>query len=173
VGILTDLIVAPLADAEAVAAANFAERRWPHVDVNGIGPEDLASMHCVLDGRAPLDPVTPPQWQANPFTKHQMPVTYLSQYLQAFEPAAEAHDGEIIVLRVPSVLVAKLAALDEAAAADLASKWSREKSSGTFGDGRPVPPFTMGAATSYLERILVMARAAVRDDHALLVWLSP
>jgi hypothetical protein len=74
VGVLTDLVVAPLADAAAVAKTALKERTWPWADAKGLGVDDLATMHCLLDGRDPDEPVAPPEWHYNPFTKQRMVV---------------------------------------------------------------------------------------------------
>ena len=74
-GVLTDLVVAPLADADSVATTETNERPWPWVDVKGLGFEDLVTIHCLIDRQNPNEPVTPPEWQTNPFTKEEMAVT--------------------------------------------------------------------------------------------------
>jgi hypothetical protein len=58
--VLTDLAVAPLGDAGAIAATSVTERRWPREDVKGLGREEPAAMHCLIDWRTSLDPVAPP-----------------------------------------------------------------------------------------------------------------
>jgi len=82
--VLTDLIVAPLADATAVAETGAKDRVWPWVDVKGFDISDLAAIQCLMEGLDPSEPVTPPEWRNNPFMKTKMAVTVLVRMMDAF-----------------------------------------------------------------------------------------
>lgn len=170
-GVLTDLIVAPLAEADAVASTGIKERPWPWADVKGLGIEDLATIHCLIDGQDPNEPVTPPESRTNPFTKEKMVVTIFSRYASGFKVVAG--EEEIGVFRTPPALVNVLAGLDAVRAAELAHRWSVAKSAERYGDGRPVPVFPEAVASAYLEHIVKMARAATEGNSELFVWMCP
>jgi hypothetical protein len=168
VGVLTDLIVAPLADAELVASTGIKERPWPWVLVRHLGIEDLAAIHCMIDGQDPDEPLTPPEWLTNPFTKEKMVATILSRYLEGFQDVAG--DGEVLVFRTPPALVNLLAGLDAGKAAELAHRWSAYRSAQRYGDGTPVE-FPEEEASAYLEHVVKMAKAATNDNSELFVWM--
>jgi hypothetical protein len=170
-GVLVHLLVAPLAEATAVASKRIKERIWTWVDVKGLGVEDLPMIHCLLDGRDPSESVKPAEWSELPFTKEKAVVTMLSTYMSAFELVAE--DEEVAVLRVPPILTNVLAGLNEAKAAELTRKWSVAKSAERYGDGSPVPPFQEEMATGYIEHLTRMAKTAVQRNEELLVWACP
>jgi hypothetical protein len=170
-GVLTDLIVAPLADTAPIASTASKERPWPWKDVKGIGVDDLATILCLLDGHDPHAPVTPSEWVKNPFTKKKVAVTAVGRRMREFEAVAE--DGEVVVFRVPRALVEGLAALQVTGVADLARRWSVDKSSERYGDGRRVQPFPEETAAAYLAEIVAMARKAVDERQELFVWMSP
>jgi hypothetical protein len=170
-GVLTDLVVAPLAEAAAVASTGINQRAWTSVDVKGLGIDDLATIHCLIDGCDPNEPVSPAEWQVNPFTKEKMVVTTFSRYLDGFDLVAE--QGDIVVLRAPPPLVNTLAGLDSTKAAELALRWSATKSSERYGDGRPVPAFREDVASAYLEHVMKMAKAASESHKELFVWMCP
>jgi hypothetical protein len=170
-GVLTDLVVAPLSDVPSVASTPPNERRWPWVDVKGLPLGSLSRIHCLLDGVDPSDPVAPPEWIVNPFTKGQVAVTMGGRHQKAFEVVAG--DGDAIVSRVPSELVHKLARLDSSGTARLRHRWWVHESSGRDGDGQAVTPFPEDLAAAYLEEAIAMAKTAVARDEELLVWECP
>jgi hypothetical protein len=170
-GVLTDLVVAPATAAAAVAETGSNERSWPWADVRRFDIVDLAMTHCLIDGRDPNVPVTPPEWVVNPFTKKRMAVTTHNKYAQAMELVAE--HGEVVVFRVPAVLVATLARFDSTAAAHLAREWSVAKSSERYGDGTLVTPFGEDVAAAYLGDVVAMARVAAERSDELFVWMCP
>jgi hypothetical protein len=158
-GVLTDLVVAPLTDAARVAIVPSNERPWPWKDAKGLGVEDLALMQCALDGRDPAELVVPPEWKVNPFTKERVAVTTVGRYLAAFEHVAA--EDEVLVLRVPAPLVERLARCDARETADLVRRWTESK---------PIRP---EAALEYMALIVGMAAEATARRHELFVWLSP
>jgi hypothetical protein len=170
-GVLMDLVVAPLSEASAVAERSSRDRPWPWRDVKGIGLDDLATLHCFLDACDPNAPVDPPQWLENPFTKKKVEVTMFGRYVERFTVVAE--EGEGVLFAAPAELVTALAGLDAARADDLARRWSDAKSSERLGDGSALQAFPVSTAVAYLNDVIAMAREASRRKEALLVWICP
>jgi hypothetical protein len=169
-GVLTDLIVAPLSDAAAVATTGSKERPWPWVDVKGLGVEELATIHCLIDGVDPKEPVSPPEWRTNPFTKEKRAVTMFSRYVGGFDMVAG--DEEVCAMRLPPVLVARLARLDSATATDLARGWrSMRPAAERHGDGTPAQ--VLAEYRSCLECVAAMAKEATGRNQELLLWMCP
>jgi hypothetical protein len=163
-GVLTDLVVAPMSDAAAVGRTPSDKRPWPSIDVKGLGPDDLALLHCLVDGRDPDALVTPPEWVVNPFTKKRVAVTILGSYMRAFEHAPG--DGEIVVVRLPGVFVSALAKLTPGAVRDLAQRWhdADDKTSGGF---------VVDDAAACLDAATAIARTAVERGHEVFAWVCP
>jgi hypothetical protein len=170
-GVLTDLVVAPLGDAPCVAGNTRRDPSWTWVDVKGLGIDDIATLHCLLDGGDPKASSSPPEWVVNPFTKEKQAVTVVGRYLRDLELVAE-HQS-VLVFRVPTPLLRRLAQLDAAGIIELARRWRSEKSQERDGRGRPVPLFSETETAAYVARICDMARVATSKDHELFVWMCP
>lgn len=169
-GVLTDLVVAPLEDADAVANVDSSERPWPWCDAKGLGFEEVAALHCILDGLDPDTPVEPPAWMENPFTKQNIAVTTIVRYVEGFESAGDSDDSEVVLMRAPADFVHRVAQLDEVALHDLARRWTEYEAREAV-RGRKMR--TLEESAEYLNHLADMSRTAHQRGHELYVWISP
>lgn len=165
-GVFSDLIVAPLRDAASIADVAPTRRSWTWRPFGKYDPSDVACIYCLADGHAPCDPVDPPRWMTNPFTKKKQPVLLVADYIARFELVSD-EDSEIVVMRLPPIFVGQLAAKTASDLATLAESWAREASNSDW---------TARNATGFSESVAVlhaMAMLATERSEELFLWTSP
>jgi hypothetical protein len=101
VGVVSEIVMADDADAEAVAEDAAPSRRWPGLDAGGLDQVKLAILWAILSGGELRDAL-----------------------VEAFTPLAEVSADGPWVFRVPSDLVAALAGLEAGRAGTVAAAWS-------------------------------------------------
>jgi hypothetical protein len=187
------LIVAPLSDAGLIEDRPIEERSWPSAELRGAHVPDLAVLHCAIEGHDPNEPLTPPQWTENLFTKQKVAVTIFDRYLDGFELVDEGRllpgstvgtmaadgliQGRTLVFRVPPALVDSLARgrlpyreTRVEPPLDLARRWSTVSSSQRYADGKAMPGLSEEVAARCLDKLIEMAKLAVDRTDDLFVW---
>ncbi len=75
------LLVALVDDVDEIASTPAAERPWRSIDAQGLHYEDLAELHCILDGVDPGAGLSPPESWRHPFTLERLQVTRRMSYV--------------------------------------------------------------------------------------------
>ncbi len=169
-GVLTDLIVAPRDEADAVAQATGAVRKWPSLETKGLGVEVLASLHCILDGVDPTAEAQPPALRTNPFTGAKTRLTTVQRYVDGFETCGDPGETEVWMGRSPVAFVERLAGLDDVALRDLGRAWAEDDAKQSRGKRAPL---SLDEAVTCLKNIVALARTARERGHQLYVWMCP
>jgi len=100
VGVLSDLVVAPVDDAEKVAHADVPSRAFGGIDIKGIDTVKFGTLHSLVTGRT------------------------FDEVLALYDPVVEVSDDGPWVFRIPEELVERLAALSEEEGRTVAAKWA-------------------------------------------------
>src|SRR5215207_6182572 len=101
-GVLTDLVIADLSEAEAVARSSAPWETWRWVDAKGHNELTLAALLCILRGEK-----------------------YREEISEEFPPLAQASEDGPWVYAVPEVLLIALQHLDEGRIPGAVSEWLR------------------------------------------------
>jgi len=88
-GLLVNIITAAEDEVEAIGMAEHPVEEWSGIEAREIDTEKLATLHCLLTG--------------DDFEQAQ----------SAYEPVFVAADEGVLVLRIPDVVIEKLAQFDE------------------------------------------------------------
>ncbi len=99
-GVLSDLVVAPVDDAEKVAHADVPSRAFGGIDIKGIDTVKFGTLHSLVTGRT------------------------FDEVLALYDPVVEVSDDGPWVFRIPEELVERLAALSEEEGRTVAAKWA-------------------------------------------------
>lgn len=144
-GLLTDLVVADVAEAQEVLVASNHQPRWPALDTKGIDYIYLSVLAFILKGQAAdADSV----------------VAYSQQFT---ELASGGEDGPW-VFQLPQDLVSGLAAIQDSALPTIADQWSKsEEMQAASADPSDV--------THGLTAMRALAREAVASGKAVLLWI--
>ena len=144
-GLLTDLVVADVAEAQEVLAAPNHEPRWPALDTKGIDYIYLSVLAFILKGQAAdADSV----------------VAYSQQFT---ELASGGEDGPW-VFQLPQDLVSGLTAIQDSALPTIADQWSKSDEMQAAGAN---PSDLIEALTA----MRALASEAVAKGKALLLWM--
>lgn len=99
-GVLSDLVMAPSSEAERVAQAQVPPQEFEGIDIKGIDPVKLGTLHSILTGQS------------------------FDELLELYDPVVTVSDEGPWVTLVPAELVTRLAALDEAGRTEVAQQWA-------------------------------------------------
>jgi hypothetical protein len=99
-GILSDLVVAPAADAERIGRAQVPAKEFGGIDIKGIDSVKFGMLHSILTGRS------------------------FEELLPEYQPVVTVSDEGPWVFQIPSDLVARLAALAGEDKRAAVSKWA-------------------------------------------------
>src|SRR3954470_7804655 len=99
-GVLSDLVVAPVGDAERVAHAEVPSQAFGGIDINGIDTVKFGTLHSIVTGRS------------------------LEALLPEYQPIVTVSEEGPWVFRLPPDLVSRLAELDDAARARVTKQWA-------------------------------------------------
>lgn len=148
-GIQSELFVASSGEAESVASAGLDEGPWTRVDISRLLVDDLATIHCLLDGD---DPEAPESFE---------------RYLASYQEIGEF--DEVLIYQLPHVFVNKIVALDSTKASEVARRWISLESSKQH-DGSTLPA---DVALEYVESLMKIARMASEQRQDILLRLCP
>jgi len=102
-GVLADLIVAEMADAQAILASDYPLEKFKGSNADGLDPLMLAELHGLLAEHQP----------------HEL--------LPAYRPIAQASDQGPWLIRLPSEMVQRLADLPPQDHPSVAARWAAEE----------------------------------------------
>jgi hypothetical protein len=100
-GVLSDLVVAPVGDADRVAHAQVPSQVFDGIDIKGIDSVKFGILHSLLTGRA------------------------FGDLLPLYDPAVTVSEEGPWVFQIPQDLVASLAGLDEPRKSEVARQWAK------------------------------------------------
>jgi len=100
-GVLSDLVVAPVEEAERVAHAQVPSQEFNGIDIKGIDTVRFETLHSLLTGQA------------------------FDDLLPLYEPVVTVSDEGPWVFQIPQDLVALLAGFDDARKSEVARQWAK------------------------------------------------
>ena len=100
-GVLSDLVVAPVGDAERVAHAQVPSQVFDGIDIKGIDSVRFGTLHSLLTGQA------------------------FEDLLPLYDPVVTVSDEGPWVFQIPREIVALLAGLDDTRKSEVARQWAK------------------------------------------------
>jgi hypothetical protein len=140
-GVLTDLVIADEGDAMSIANSQYPLGQFSGIDIKGVDSVKLTKLHSFLSG------------------------TTFKELLIQYDPVAEASEDGPWVFILPTDLVDRLASLDEAGIASIATKW------GNTEEFR-LDKWSQSAVSDVLNRIANLARQASAQHKCIFAWMS-
>ncbi|MDO8891975.1 MAG: hypothetical protein Q8K43_02060 [Sulfurimicrobium sp.] len=140
--ILVNIVSADEDDVEAVGESQHPVAEWSGIEARDIDTAKIVTLHCLLTGEG------------------------LEDAFYAYEPVYVAGDEGPIVLRIPDVMMEKLAGLEEDAleivGEELAATEEFELNN-----------WPLEEVQSLVEELAALARLAESQDQVLFVWMHP
>lgn len=141
-GILVNIVSADEEDVEAIGESQHPVVEWSGIEARDIDTAKIVTLHCLLTGEG------------------------LEDAFYAYEPVyVSGYDGAI-VLRIPDVVMEKLASLEEdaleAVGEELAATEEFEMND-----------WPTEEIQSLVEELAALARLAESQDQAMFVWMHP
>ncbi len=140
--ILVNIVSADEDDVEAIGESQHPVAEWSGIEARDIDTAKIVTLHCLLTGEG------------------------LEDAFYAYEPVYVSGDEGPIVLRIPDVMMEKLAGLEEDAleivGEELAATEEFELNN-----------WPLEEVQSLVEELAALARLAESQDQALFVWMHP
>ena len=141
-GVLSELVVAPAGEAERVAQAEVPSQTFDGIDISGVDTVKFGTLHSILTGQS------------------------FEELLPLYDPVATvSEDDGPWVFQIPTELVTRLAALDDAGMAGIARQWAATEEFVLEGWGED-------EAASVLSAISSQSKRAIESGQALFLWMS-
>lgn len=141
-GILVNIVSADEEDVEAIGESQHPVVEWSGIEARDIDTAKIVTLHCLLTGEG------------------------LEDAFYAYEPVYVSGDDGPIVLRIPDVVMEKLAGLEEdaleAVGEELAATEEFEMND-----------WPAEEIQSLVEELAALARLAESQDQAMFVWMHP
>ena len=138
--VLTCIVVGEEEEAEAIGASSNPVEEWTGVEVPGIDTAKIVTLHCLITGES------------------------FGEAMSAYEPVYTAPDEDTIVLRIPSHVVEKLAALDVEAL-------DRVTAELTATEEFELAEWDSDDAQDLVSEFAELAQRAESDVLAMIVWM--
>lgn len=144
-GVLTDFVIANLADAQLVGESMNPSQQFDGLDAKGMDQVKMASLYAILTGQ-----------------------DYDSDFLQAEQSFVyiSSEQGPWVQL-VPHEMVERVAKLSEFETVRIAREWLRTEEDFRYGK------WTSEHAVQFLQDLGQLCRRAVADNKAVLMWTCP
>ncbi len=141
-GILVNIVSADEEDVEAIGESQHPVVEWSGIEARDIDTAKIVTLHCLLTGEG------------------------LEDAFYAYEPVYVSGDDGAIVLRIPDVVMEKLASLEEdaleAVGEELAATEEFEMND-----------WPTEEIQSLVEELAALARLAESQDQVMFVWMHP
>lgn len=140
-GVLSELVVAPAGEAERVAQAQVSSQTVGGIDINGVDSVKFGTLHSILTGRS------------------------FEELLPLYEPVVTVSEDGPWVFQIPTELVTRVAALDDAGMADVARQWAATEEF-------VLDCWAEDEVASALSALSSLSNRAIESGQALFLWLS-
>jgi len=141
-GVLCDLILADVTEASALASALPSDQRWRRWDCKGLDAVELGKLDAILR-RGEYEP----------------------SFVSTCQEVAAGGDDGPWVFRVPSETAARIAAIADADAQDIALAWAATPEFKWF---KPAPIVAM----QYLDALREASLLSEQSNLSVLMWMS-
>jgi hypothetical protein len=145
-GVLSAIIAAESGDGDAIGCETYPPARWPSVEVNGIDPIKLSTLHYLVAGRTPGRIRT---------------VLCAMRFRHA---GGDKKEGPW-VLRVPKSICASFVSMDPMHAQAIAVKWAGTDELGAH-------DWSLEDAQRFIIELSSFARQSIQHKRKLFLWIS-